>query len=137
MGTIELNWLAIVAAGVVNMVVGAVWYSPMLFGKIWMQEIGMKDGEKMGGSEMGKSYGITFLGALVMSVVVSAVIHYSGALTVTDGIMMGLWLWVGFALTLPLNDVVFGKKTWKLYFLNAMYYFVVLIINGAILASWR
>lgn len=137
MGTVDLNWLAILVAGVVNMVVGAIWYSPGVFGTIWAKEIGMKPDAKMGGDEMGKAYGLTFIGALVMALVTSVIIHYSGAVTATDGIMIGLWLWLGFALVLPLNDVVFGKKTWKLYFLNAMYYVIILVINGALLANWK
>ena len=37
--TFNVNWLAIVAGMVANMVVGALWYGP-LFGKRWMKELG-------------------------------------------------------------------------------------------------
>ena len=32
---VELNYLAILVAAAANMVVGALWYSPFLFGSIW------------------------------------------------------------------------------------------------------
>ena len=37
METLELNYLAIVAAALANFVVGGLWYSPALFGGPWMR----------------------------------------------------------------------------------------------------
>jgi hypothetical protein len=136
MDTGSVNWLAVLVAGVINLVVGAVWFSPSLFGKTWMKELGMKESDRMGGSEMGKTYGITFVGALVMAFVTALVVRAAGADTVAEGLVVGLWVWLGYAVTIPLNDVLFGKKSWNLYFLNVMYYLVVLAITGALLATW-
>ena len=36
MGDMHVNYLAIVVAAIANMVVGALWYGPMLFAKQWM-----------------------------------------------------------------------------------------------------
>ncbi|NBC66602.1 MAG: DUF1761 family protein, partial [Bacteroidetes bacterium] len=33
----SLNWLSIIAATVVYFILGALWYSPVLFGNIWMK----------------------------------------------------------------------------------------------------
>mgnify|MGYP000498174379 CR=1 FL=1 len=38
---IEVNYLAVLLAGVVSMVLGFVWYSPAVLGKPWMKERGM------------------------------------------------------------------------------------------------
>ena len=137
MESVHINLVAALVAGIINMVVGAAWYSPALFGNIWMKEIGLKKGDSMGGDNMGMAYGVTFVSAIVMGYVVELVIRYAGAGTAMEGLKMALWLWFGFALTLPINDVVFGKKTWKLYILNAAYWLVVLAINGAMLGSWK
>lgn len=136
METIHINLVAALVAGVINMVIGALWYSPALFGKMWMKEMGMKPEDGMA-KNMGQAYGITFIGALIMAYVTALVLGYTGVGTMTEGLMMALWLWFGFAVTLPLNDVVFGKKSWNLYFVNVFYYLVVLAINGALLASWK
>ena len=37
---LEVNYLAVLVAAIVNMVVGALWYSPLLFGKAWMKLTG-------------------------------------------------------------------------------------------------
>ena len=36
----EMNYLAIIIAGILNMAIGAAWYSPMLFAKPWMKAMG-------------------------------------------------------------------------------------------------
>ncbi len=35
----DVNLLAVLGAAVLNMVLGALWYSPMLFGSSWMKEM--------------------------------------------------------------------------------------------------
>jgi hypothetical protein len=40
MDSISINILAVILAAIVAFVLGALWYSPILFGKIWQKEIG-------------------------------------------------------------------------------------------------
>ena len=37
MPSVDINWWAVLAAAVINMVIGAIWYSPSGFGKPWMK----------------------------------------------------------------------------------------------------
>jgi len=37
-----INWLAVIVAGIVAWVVGAIWYAPPVFGNRWMEMMGMK-----------------------------------------------------------------------------------------------
>ena len=43
----ELNFLAIVLAAVAKFMVGGLWFSKMVFGVAWLQEVGLKE-EEMG-----------------------------------------------------------------------------------------
>jgi Na+/glutamate symporter len=45
MSQVDVNYLAILVCGVVFMVLGALWYSPILFGKKWMTFIGKSEEE--------------------------------------------------------------------------------------------
>ena len=38
----SVNWLAVIGAAVASMVVGYLWYSDYLFGKMWRKSSGMK-----------------------------------------------------------------------------------------------
>ena len=46
MGIVSVNLLAVVVCAIVNMVLGALWYSPILFANSWMNLIG-KSKEEM------------------------------------------------------------------------------------------
>lgn len=53
----DVNLVAVLVAGVVDMVIGALWYSPVLFAKSWMRLIGKKeeDMKKMNSRVMAQS----------------------------------------------------------------------------------
>jgi len=55
-----MNILALVAAAVVPLLVGAFWYSPLLFEKAWLKSIG-KTKEDMEGGNMALIFGLTFI----------------------------------------------------------------------------
>jgi Protein of unknown function (DUF1761) len=131
----DLNWWAVAAAVVVNMVVGAAWYSKMLFGNMWAK-IQNKKMEDMTGSG-GMGYGVTTLAAIVQAFVFANVIIFAGANTALGGLKIGLLVWLGFAAATSVSDYVFSQRPMKLWALNQGYYLVVLAINGMILASWR
>ena len=46
---IDLNYWAVLVSAVASMTIGALWYSPILFGKIWMNlmKIDLKSMDKM------------------------------------------------------------------------------------------
>ncbi len=139
---VPVNYLAVLVAAIVSMVIGFLWYGP-LFGKPWMREMGMSK-EKMDAAmkkDMGKSYGLMFVGSLVMSYVLAhATIFagtYLGVTGVSAGLMSGLWNWLGFVAPVTLGSVLWEGKSWKLWFLNNGYYLVTLLAMGVTLAVWR
>jgi len=48
MNSHQINWLAVLAAALSTFVVGGVWYSPILFGKVWLRAWGMTAGALAG-----------------------------------------------------------------------------------------
>lgn len=130
-------WEVLVAA-VVGYVVGALWYSPVLFGKLWMRLSGvtMGDMEKAKQKGMAKSYVIMFIGILIMSYVLAQVLEVFGAASAWMGIQIAFWLWLGFIATVMVGMVLWENKSWNLYILNVAHYLVVLLVMGAILAVW-
>ena len=134
MPSVDINWLAVIVAAVVNMVVGAVWYSRSLFGKEWMKLTGRKL-EEMGGA--GTGYGVAAVGALVQSWILAHFVIYAGSANFWDGLVTGFWLWVGFIAVGIAVGTVFEGRPWKYWQVTAGNMLVVLLINGGILASWH
>lgn len=132
MPNVDINYAAVVLAAVVNMIVGAAWYSPALFGKQWSKLMGRSMEEMR--SRAGMGYGITAVAALAQGYILAHFVQYVGSTTASEGAQTGFWLWVGFvAVTMAVNTV-FAGSSWKLWRINAGYFLVVLLLNGALLA---
>jgi hypothetical protein len=132
----DVNWLAVLAAGVINMIIGSLWYSPLLFLKPWMATLPKKEKENKN-INMGKIYGIMFVGALIMAYVMAMFTKIANTTLLDTGAMLGFWIWLGFVTPVQLGGVLFEEKTWKWFIITAGYYLVVLVLIGALLSVWR
>lgn len=71
----EMNFLAVVAAAFVPLVVGFVWYNPKVLGTAWMNASGVTE-EKMKGANMFAIFGLTLLFSFFIGLaLISTVIH--------------------------------------------------------------
>lgn len=134
MPSVDVHWLAVIVAAVVNMVVGAVWYSKNLFGKEWSRLTGRKLEDMSGG---GASYGVAAVGALVQAWVLAHFVVYAGSGTFWEGLVTGFWLWLAFVAVVSAVHMAFEGRSWMLWKINAGYFLVVLLINGGLLAAWQ
>lgn len=139
---VDINYLAVLVAAIVQMLLGWLWYGP-LFGNTWTKLMNFSE-EHMRAAKakgMGGSMGIMAIGTLLMSwvmaiFVTSAEAHY-GIWTASYGAHVAFYLWLGFAIPLTLTSVLWESKSWKLWFLNVAYYLVGFLIMGAILGGWH
>jgi hypothetical protein len=129
-----VNILAVIVAAVVGFGIGWAWYSEFLFGKAWRREMGIEGGASMEG--MGKTMTLGFLSVLVMAYVLANIMSVVVIATVSDALILASWLWLGFVATIMLGSVLWEKKSWKLYGINAAHHFVVILVMAAILVYW-
>lgn len=138
---VPVNYLAVLVAAVVNMVLGFLWFGPV-FGKQWikMMNFTQADIEKAKSKGMNKEYALATLGSLVMAYVLSHALVFASTYTQTSGVsagvMVGFWNWLGFIAPVTLSSVLWEGKSWKLWGLTNAYYVVALIVMGVILAVW-
>ena len=136
---VEVNYLAVLIAAIAAMVVGFLWYSPMLFGKQWMKLKGYTaESMKKEQKEMGKWYAVSFVLALVTAYVLSHVMtlsmnffNYSELMT---GITTAFWMWLGFVLPVQATGQIFGGKKWNLLVLDTGYQLASLLVMGVVIA---
>ncbi len=137
MANVIINYVAVLVSAAAAMGVGFLWYSPVLFAKPWTRLMGYtKESMEAAKKEMGKTYSISFVGALVMAYVAAHFVSYVGARTLSQGAQLGFWAWLGFVAPVQMTDVLFGGKKWKLFAINTGYQLASLVIMGAILAVW-
>lgn len=70
-----MNWIAIIVAALVPILVGAVWYNPKTVGTAWMKAAEMTE-EKMQGANMAVIFGISLVLSLMLALsLMPVVIH--------------------------------------------------------------
>lgn len=137
--TIDVNYLAVLLAGVASMILGFLWYSPIILGKQWMKERGFtKDSLQKAQKEMGMLYGLSFIVSLVTAYILSHVMTLSVSFfqysPVSTRLTTAFWMWLGFVMPVQLTGTIFSdKKNWKLFGIDTGYQLVSLIAMGLVL----
>jgi hypothetical protein len=135
--TVPINYWVVLAAAVVSMVLGFVWYGP-LFGRKWARLSGLS-------SNAMKMKPATFVLLLVGSLLTAYVLAHALIFADTffrmesdasSGVMVGFMNWLGFVAPLTLGSVLWEGKSWKLWVLNNAYYLVSFCLMGIVLATW-
>ena len=137
----SLNWLAILVAAVVTMILGFLWYSPLLFAKAWTREMGYDLNDKAKMDEMRKSVGPAYAGSFVASLIsaftLALILHGMRAESLHFGIMASFHIWLGFVATVQFTGALFAKQSMKLFAINTGYQLVCFLAMGAILVLWK
>jgi hypothetical protein len=137
----KLNLLAVLVAAISTMIVGFVWYSPILFAKPWMREMGYDPDDKAKVQAMQKSAGLAYAGSFVASLVTAFVLalflHWMRAHSLELGLSVGFHAWLGFVATVQLTGALFQKQSMKLFAINTGYQLVCYLAMGAILGAWE
>ncbi len=139
MPEIDINYLAVLVVTAVAFGLGALWYSTVLFGKLWMEAMGKTEEEirlEMENQSMPLIYALTFLAWLVTAFVLAHFVDYVGAASVTDGLLTGFYAWLGFAVTYEVIHGLFEARPTRLLMINSGYHLVGLLIMGGVLAAW-
>lgn len=139
---INVNYVAILVAAIINMLLGWLWYGPF-FGKAWtsMMGFGHEKMEQMKAKGMGGSYVIMVIGSLLMSFIFARFVSFTEAgydiWSWVVGFRLGFEIWLGFVAPVTVAMVLWEGKPWKLWMIVAGYSLVGLCLMGSILAAWR
>jgi hypothetical protein len=133
MQDVDLNWIAIIVAAIIPIVLGALWYSPVLFAEPWMRAVG-RTREELGNAAFG--YLLSAIGALVSSYALARIIKWAEVDDLWNGALVGILVWVGFVATVLAVTTYFGGRPRVLWMINAGYQLVALVLMGAILGAW-
>jgi len=135
MENLYINHLAVFVCAVTNLALGALWYSPVLFYKGWLNETKLTE-EQLTKSNPLKTYGLAFLFALVMSYNLAFFLgdtNTTPAWGATAGFLAGFgWSALSFAII-----ALFEQRSWKYIFINGGFITVYLTLVGFILGIWR
>lgn len=134
---VQVNFVALFAAGIASQIIGFIYYSPFVLGKPWMKLMGLSEKDvKPKGAEMAKLYGTSFvlalLSAFVLSHVMTMSMNFFGYGPIYTGIMTAFWMWLGFVMPVQLTDYLFSNKKFKLFAINTGYQLITILVMGII-----
>lgn len=136
-----INLSAVLVCALATMVVGFLWYSPLLFAKPWMVLMGIDPNDKAKLAEMqksaGPSYMLALLASLASAVVLGKIIALATVNSPVYGMKIGFAVWLGFVTTVQMTNALFSKQPGKFYAINTGYQLVCYLVMGAILGAWR
>jgi hypothetical protein len=126
----DVNLVAVLIAAVSAFVIGGLWYSPLLFARVWQREAGVTD-EQMKQASMSMIFG----GAFVLTLVAAAM--FAVFLGPSPGLRLGIgagasagicWVAASFGV-----NYLFERRSFKLFLINGGYNAVVFTAIGAVL----
>lgn len=127
------NMLPIILSGIGFMLIGTLWYSPMLFGTAWQKEVGLKNPKKGETNKMIMPMIGSFVLALVMANVLGYLIKIMGLTEILDSMMLAFILWLGFVATTNGINILYQGKNPKLFFIDSGFQLVIMICFAFIL----
>jgi hypothetical protein len=130
----QINYLAATAAAISTFLVGGLWYSPLLFGKVWQRETGLSD-QQLANSNMARIFGTALLLSLVAAFVFALFLgpRPSMPLGLGAGFSAGL-CWVASSIGIT---YLFARRSFKLFLIDGGYHTVQFTMIGIVLALWH
>lgn len=130
-----INHLAVAVCAVMSLVIGGLWYSPVLFQKPWQQAAGITD-EQMAKFNPIKTFGLTFVLAWIMSYNLAFFLGAPGT-TWQWGVAAGLLAGLGWVALQFIIIALFEQRSFKYMAINCGYVIVYFAVIGFILGIWR
>jgi hypothetical protein len=128
----QIQWLAGVVGGVIYFGIGALWYGP-LFGKAWMKEKGM-------GENPEPPKPVLFIITVILQMIVGCSLLIFISLfeigSSLSGMLMGLYISLGFVATTVGVNGVYNNMSLKLFAIDAGYHVIGFTAAGAFIGWW-
>ena len=126
----QVNLIAVLLCGVSSLVLGGVWYSPMLFAKTWQSAAGLSDEQAKSGNVamiFGGAFVLSLVAAYVFGMFLGTTMPLAGA--IGAGFAAGLcWVAASFGI-----NYLFERRPLKLWLINGGYHTLQFTLFGLIL----
>jgi hypothetical protein len=132
-----INFAAVAVCVVVALIVGALWHSPFLFGRLWMHAYGYTPEQmKTVARRTPTAYIVSTIGYFLMALVLSVLVIWTAADSLQRGLGLGFMVWVGFVANTGLIWNRFSDKPLTAWLIDSAFELVYLLFMGAVLAVW-
>ncbi len=136
---INLNLLVVGLTALIGFFFGWLWYSPVLFAKVWQREMKLSDEKKKSftGATMARMLIQGFVYTLVSTFGLAVIVAARGNPDWVSGAKMGFFLSVVFVTARLLNTSLWEERSWRLQAINIGHEILLFTLQGSILAVWH
>jgi hypothetical protein len=129
-----INFWAVITITVIYFILGALWYSKLLFGKTWAIVNNFNIDELKAEPKMFVGAAIS---AFITTLFLAILLEVIGTYDILIGLLTGLIVGIGFVIAIGFYDVIYEDKNIISYAVDAGYHVVALLIAGLILGLWQ
>ena len=113
---LAVPYYAVLIAAVLSFIVGGMWYSPLLFGNVWMKlmKIDPKEMEK-NKAKANQSMAIMFLLVILTAFIFAHFVSFLSEKNLSNYLQMAAWIWLGFVMPVTAGGFLWESKPAKLF----------------------
>src|SRR5262245_60975771 len=129
-----INYLAVLAAAAAGFAFGAAYY--MSLSSVWLAAIGMTK-QQLAEKRSPLPFVVSIVALLIMAWVLAGTMGHlgPGQVTAKNGVISGLFVWLGFVITTLSVNYAFGQRKPMLTVIDGIHWLGVLVIQGAIIGA--
>ena len=127
-----INFIAVAVVWLVYMIVGAFWYSPAGFAKMWTKYTGI-DIMKIPNHKATKILVSVAVSSLVQALTLALVMNSLQVTEPLQAIMVALVLWLGLTTATTVGVTLYSQRSWWFLWLNSAYFLIVMVLGSLIL----
>lgn len=135
----DLNWLAVLVAALAYFLLGAAWYAPPVFGRVWSDAGGFALPES-GERPSAAIYVTPLIGSILSAIALAMIAELTATDAFGEGVVLGLVVAIGFAISIAFVTAQFESQKPKPMVwgaVNAGYHVVGNLVAAIIIASWQ
>ncbi len=135
MQQIPVNVIPLIVVAVAKSLVGFLWYSPALFGKLFVKLAACDEKKLM--KNFPRAIIVDVIANFIMAFVLVHAVVYAQATAFPAGLAVGFFNWIGFVAVAMLFSVNFEQRPLRLFLLNSGFQLITIALMGAVLAIWK
>ena len=132
----RVSYLAMVVALVAAIVVSSLWYSPLVFGKQWMELNGKNPAATTQTTMHAWKILIDLVREFIVIYVLARLINALAIFGSQDALSLGFWMWIGFPVQMLVGASLWDNKPWALDLIHAGDWLMKMLLIALILAKW-
>jgi hypothetical protein len=135
MSSVFVNLLPIIVAGIAGTAINTIWYTPKVFGNAIAR---LKPKVSSDNAKQTNRFYLLVVANLIIAYVLAQFIGFATTGmnltgTITDGALVGAWVWLGFIATTSIVEISYSRTGLERWTIKSGQYLVSMIIMSVIL----